>query len=178
MGQLSSNSASRTKESTHAGKTQRPTAAGGLFPKDRFDVNLYDDCVTCPQGVTVKIRWHKDGAGMAYFDEACASCPLREKCTKSPAGRTIGISAHEAALARARIRQADPAWQDDYRATRPKVERKLAHLMRRRHGGRRARVRGRVKVGADFSLGAAATNLARLAVLGLHTDVSGQWVTI
>ena len=52
-------------------------------------------------------------------------------------------------------------------ATRPKVERKIAHLMRRRHGGRRARVRGRLKVGADFALLAAAVNLARLAVLGL-----------
>jgi IS5 family transposase len=55
----------------------------------------------------------------------------------------------------------------DYRATRPRVERKIAHLMRRRHGGRRARVRGRLKVGADFALLAAAVNLARLAVLGL-----------
>ena len=35
--------------------------------------------------------------------------------------------------------------------------------MRRRHGGRRARVRGTTKVGADFSLLAAAANLARLA---------------
>ena len=38
--------------------------------------------------------------------------------------------------------------------------------MRRRHGGRRARVRGQVKVAADFALLAAAVNLARLAVLG------------
>ena len=54
----------------------------------------------------------------------------------------------------------------DYKATRPKVERKISHLMRRRHGGRRARVRGR-KVAADFALLAAAVNLARLAVLGI-----------
>jgi len=40
--------------------------------------------------------------------------------------------------------------------------------MRRRHGGRNARVRGRVKVDADFRLLAAAANLARIAVLGLH----------
>ena len=67
--------------------------------------------------------------------------------------------------------QADPAWQADYRATRPKVERKIGHLMRRRHGGRRARVRGTAKVAADFSLLAAAVNLARLGMLGLrHTD--------
>jgi hypothetical protein len=45
--------------------------------------------------------------------------------------------------------------------------------MRRRHGGRRARVRGRPKVDADFNLLAAATNLARLAVLGLRSTPTG-----
>ncbi len=39
--------------------------------------------------------------------------------------------------------------------------------MRRKHGGRRARVRGLAKVSADFALLAAAVNLARLGVLGL-----------
>jgi hypothetical protein len=158
-------------------KTQSPTAAGGLFTKDRFEVNLDDDTVTCPAGVRVKIRRHARGGGMAYFGDSCASCPLRDQCTKSSGGRTIGISAHEAVIARARTRQADPAWQEDYRATRPKVERKLAHLMRRKHGGRRARVRGTVKVNADFRLLAAATNLARLAVLGAQTSRRGLWAT-
>ncbi len=37
--------------------------------------------------------------------------------------------------------------------------------MRRKHGGRRARVRGLAKVKADFSLLAAAANIARLGVL-------------
>src|SRR5487761_1070897 len=58
---------------------------------------------------------------------------------------------------------------------RPKVERKLAHLMRRRHGGRRARVRGRCRVGHDFSLLAAAVNVARMAVLGAHSTAHGGW---
>ena len=61
----------------------------------------------------------------------------------------------------------------DYRATRPKVERKLAHLMRHRHGGRRARVRGTTKIDADFNLLAAAQNLARLARLGLRFATTG-----
>jgi DDE family transposase len=56
------------------------------------------------------------------------------------------------------------------------VERKLAHLVRRRHGGRRVRVRGRVKVAADFNLLAAAVNLARLGVLGLHWTPSQGWM--
>jgi IS5 family transposase len=156
-------------------KTQNPTAAGGLFTKDRFEVNLDDDTVTCPAGVTVTLRRHSDGTGTASFGQSCAGCPLREQCTRSTAGRSVSIGLHEEALARARRRQRDPGWQDDYRSTRPKVERKLAHLMRRRHGGRRARVRGRVKVDADFSLLAAATNLARLAVLGVQSSVGGCW---
>ena len=46
--------------------------------------------------------------------------------------------------------------------------------MRRRHGGRRARVRGLVKVAADFALLAAAVNLARLGVLGV-AHRNGAW---
>jgi len=37
--------------------------------------------------------------------------------------------------------------------------------MRRKHGGRRSRVRGTLRIGHDFALLAAATNLARLAKL-------------
>lgn len=158
-------------------KTQLPTAPGGLFAKDRFLVNLDDDTVTCPAAVTVQIRRYADNSARAYFAEACISCALRAQCTSSTAGRSIDIGAHEAAIARARLRQADQSWRDDYRATRPKVERKLAYLMRRRHGGRRARVRGTVKVGADFSLLAAATNVARLAMLGIHDGPNGRWAT-
>jgi len=45
--------------------------------------------------------------------------------------------------------------------------------MRRRHGGRRARVRGQNKVDADFNLLAAAHNVARLAALGLRSTATG-----
>jgi hypothetical protein len=158
-------------------KSQPPSAPGGLFTKDRFTVNLDAGTVTCPNAVTVTIRRGKDGTGTAYFGAACASCPLREHCTKAAGGRTVGVGIYEAVLARARKRQADPAWAEDYRATRPKVERKQGHMMRRTHGGRRARVRGKAKVAADFSLLGAATNVARLAVLGLHHTMSGWAAT-
>ena len=104
---------------------------------------------------------------MARFGAVCAACPLVARCTISKAGRSVRVGPHEASLVRARKARTDPAWLADYRATRPKVERRIAHLVRRRHGGRRARVRGRPKVAADFALLAAAVNLARLAVLGL-----------
>jgi hypothetical protein len=156
-------------------KVQPPTAPGGRFPKDRFDIDLGAGTVTCPGEVTVPIRPAKAGGGTAVFGTACAGCPLAAQCTNSRDGRTIRIGRHEAQLTRARARQTDPAWRAEYRATRPKVERKIGHLMRRRHGGRRARVRGRPKVAADFALLAAAVNVARLGILGITGQPNGNW---
>jgi hypothetical protein len=163
-------------------KVQPPAAVKGHFPKDRFDIDLDNQTVTCPAGVTAPIRARPRSsgggrhAGHASFGRGCATCPLAAQCTTAAEGRTITIGHHEATLATARDRQADPGWKAGYRATRPKVERKIGHLMRRRHGGRRARVRGQTKVAADFSLLAAAVNLARLAVLGITRTTSG-WTT-
>ncbi len=154
-------------------KTQKPNATNGLFSKERFDVDLEADTVTCPAGVTVSIRRHSDGGGIAKFAEACASCALRAQCTKAKEGRSIAVGPNEAVLARARARQKHSDWIADYRATRPKVERKIAHLLRRKHGGRRARVRGRARVAADFKLLAAAVNVARLSTLGAHSTHTG-----
>lgn len=153
-------------------KVQRPNALGGRFTKDDFAIDLTARTVTCPAGRVASFR----GVVSTYaeFGRACAACPLVARCTTSPVGRRIAISPHEAHLAAGRVASRDPTWLADYRATRPKVERKLAHLMRRRHGGRRARVRGSAKVGADFALLAAAVNLARLAVLGV-TGSGGTW---
>ena len=157
-------------------KCQPPPGVNGHFPKDCFGIDLDARTVTCPAGVTVPIRvsGRKHPAQTARFAGACRACPLAAQCTASKAGRTITIGPHEAVLAAARHAQKNPAWKADYRATRPKVERKIGHLMRRRHGGRRARVRGQARVAADFALLAAAVNLARFAVLGLSCD-DGSW---
>jgi hypothetical protein len=156
-------------------KTQPPVNSGGRYTKDAFDVDLAEGQVTCPNGVTAPIRPAKGGGGAASFGAACATCPLAARCTTATGGRTITVNRYEEQLSRARARGTDPGWQADYRANRPKIERKIAHLMRRRHGGRRARMRGRTKIAADFSLLAAAVNLARLAVLGVMSAGSGNW---
>ena len=158
-------------------KTQPPTAPGGRFAKDRFDVDLHSDTVVCPAGQTTTIRRGKDGDGIAYFGGACTDCPLRAQCTDARDGRTLAVGRYEQRLADARQQQRDPNWVTDYRATRPKVERKLGHLMRRKHGGRRARMRGRSKIDADFSLLAAAHNLARLAALEVRSTTTG-WAVV
>src|SRR2546423_1024351 len=117
------------------------------------------------------------GAGgvPAYFASPCPACPLRAQCTTAAGGRTVSVGPYEQILTNARARQTDPAWVADYRGTRPKVERKLGHLVRRHHGGRRARVRRTARVDADFRLLASAVNLARMAVLGLRKTAHG-WV--
>jgi hypothetical protein len=157
-------------------KAQVPTAPGGRFGKDQFRIDLRAQTVTCPARVTAAIRPARRGGGQARFGVACSVCPLRQACTSSARGRVVAVHPHEAALAAARARQRDPAWLADYRATRPKVERKLAHLLRRRHGGRRARMRGLVRVAEDFKLLAAAVNLARFAALRLHSTSTGWQV--
>lgn len=147
-------------------KVQAPHAPNGHFPKDRFLIDLEHKTVTCPAHISVPIRPLKDGLGVARFQSACRDCPLRSQCTDSVRGRVVMVSRHEQQLTRARARQHQSAFKADYKATRPKVERKIAHIIRA--AGRRARMRGRHRNAHDFAILAAAVNLARLAILGVH----------
>ena len=151
-------------------KVQPPVAIGGRFRKDDFAIDLEAGTATCPAGRTAPLRPRRQGAE-ARFGAACAACPLALRCTTDRRrGRSIEVGPHEAVARASPRRPPRPAWRADYRATRPLIERRIARLVRHRHGGRRARVRGRPKVAADFALLAAAVNLARLAVLGLFHD--------
>lgn len=75
------------------------------------------------------------------------------KCAGPAAGRTIPSRSAPTKPNRPAPapRPGDPGWVADYRSAGPKLERKIEHLMRRRQGGRRARVRGATKAAADFS---------------------------
>jgi len=119
-------------------KVQPPPAVKGHFPKDRFAIDPDGQAVTCPAGITAPIRasGRDRHTGEARFCAACRTCPLAAQCTTAKGGRTITIGPHEARLAAARQAQASPAWKADYKATRPKVERKIGHLMRRRRAPR------------------------------------------
>lgn len=154
-------------------KTPAPSSRAGTFGKDAFVIDLTTRTVTCPAGITISIPESEASSVQVSFGRSCAECELRGLCTKSKTGRHIRVSQDEAILVRSRQRQKDQTWLDRYRSTRPIVERKFAHCMRRRHGGRVSRVRGTQKIAADFSLLAAATNLARLALLGIQHGRQG-----
>jgi hypothetical protein len=150
-------------------KVQAPRGRGGIFTKDDFQIDLEKDTVTCPAGRLVQIRRREDGSGSAFFGIACRSCPMASSCTGAKDGRRVHVHAQERLLLDARMRQRRPEWRANYKAIRPKVERKLAHIMRRRHGGRRSRVRGTMRIGHDFMMLCAAANLHRLAQFELHS---------
>jgi hypothetical protein len=144
-----------------------PVNRNGLYGKDEFVVDLDAGTVTCPAGQVTQIRFSADGSGRADFGDACGACPQRAACTTSTSGRSVSVGCHEQILQDAKAAQACPEWQAEYKATRPKVERKIAHLVRRTHGGRKARTRGTARVLTDFVTRAAAVNLARLSVIGV-----------
>lgn len=154
-------------------KVQAPAAIEGRFSKDAFHVDLEAQTVKCPADKLARIRTLPAGGGIASFGVVCSNCPLRDRCTNNKEGRTIRIHPKESTLQRSRQRQRDPAWKAHYRQTRPKVERKLAHLMFRRHGGRRSRMRGTHRIRQDFALLGAAHNLKRLASLGVRYVATG-----
>jgi hypothetical protein len=153
-------------------KVQAPAARGDFFAQDEFIIDTGAKTVTCPNGVLVQLRARKDGTSHADFGTHCEACPLRTQCTDSKSGRGINVHPKHDTLHRERERQKSPEWKQRYRATRPKVERKFAHMMRRKHGGRRSRVRGRLRVAHDFALLAAVTNFLRLTKLGAWTTTS------
>src|SRR5580658_5724579 len=109
--------------------------------------------------------------GLLRVADASLVTELRGVLQRDDAYATAGKPAcdWEDTLHEARTRQKAPEWRANYKATRPKVERKLAHLMRRRHGGRRARMRGRERVAQDFKMLCAAVNLQRLARFELRS---------
>jgi IS5 family transposase len=160
---------------TTAGHTQlikpiplRPVTPGG-FIRDDFIVDLHAGTVACPAGHTVAITPSR----RAVFGWRCGPCPLRERCTTAKDGKTLNLHPHEAELAAARRRAADPAFQASYRRWRPMVERSIAWLVAKGH--RRVRSRGLARNQLGLSLRVAAINLRRLITMGLDHHDAG-WV--
>jgi len=149
-----------------------PPARGkdGRYSKDDFAIDLGAGTVTCPAGQVASISYAKDGSGRAELGKVCASCPLFAACTTNKAGRTVTVHRNEEVLQRHKVAQQAPEWQQADKATRPKVEPKIGHFVRKPWGGRKARARGLGRVLTDIVTRAAAVNLARLAVLGFHWD--------
>jgi hypothetical protein len=130
---------------------------GGRFAKDQFTLDFAAGRLTCPAGVSMPFE---PGKTVHFPKGTCAACPLRQRCTSSPAGRSVSIHPDEALLAELRKRQATPAGRAELRE-RVKVEHALAHIGHWQ--GRRARYRGTRKNLFDLRRVAVIHNLHVLA---------------
>ena len=133
------------------------------FTVDDFTVDHANRTATCPNGLTRPIS----RTGYVTFGAACATCPLRGRCTRSRAGKNLTIRPHDARQRAARQAARDPDWLAEYRQHRPMIERTIAWLTR---GNRRLRYRGVTKNDHWLHHRAAALNLRRLVHLGLAYD--------
>ena len=145
----------------------RPAIPGG-FEREDFVVDESVGAVTCPAGHTVSITPGRN----AVFGVRCRECPLRDRCTTSKDGRTLGLNPHDAELMESRRAWRAGEFAEDYRRWRPMVERSIAWLVADNH--RRVRFRGVEKNQLGLSMRIAAINLRRLVNLGLEHD--GGWV--
>jgi hypothetical protein len=129
-------------------KTQ-PPATTGRFVKTDFVIDPDGPSATCPAGHTATRRGKTtDGKGrpvvvLKFPSETCTGCPLRQRCTTNPDGRSVTLNFHEARLQAARAEQARPRTRRKLRR-RAVIERKLAEG--KRHGMGKARYRGTRKV--------------------------------
>jgi len=128
--------------------------------------------------------WHRDLPGRDHpadeparfvtFGAACASCPLRQRCTTAKDGRSMSIHPHEGLLRAARAQARTEAFKKAY-PTRSAIERIIAWTATQ--NGRRVRLRylGTVRNDAWLHTRCAALNLRTLLRHGL-TRRDGAWM--
>ena len=121
-----------------------------ILHKDRFEIDLETETVTCPQGKTAPIYKPRpsgpaaDGTRVARFTPTdCEPCPLRARC--APGGRRqIRVHRRED-LRQAALRElADPIERDHLKRIRPRIERLLGLIVHRYHA-RKSRYLGAQK---------------------------------
>jgi transposase len=147
----------------------KQTAKQGYFAPQDFAEDRAHEVVRCPAGEESRYR-DRDGKHSVtiyrFRRQTCAACPLRQQCLeKTPGafGRSVRKSDYEPEHHRAREKATTPEYQA-VRREHPKVERKLGEVMNR-HGGRRARYRGRWKVLVQELMASTAANVKRMVQL-------------
>lgn len=132
------------------------------FCKYNFSIDWDTMTCTCPAGcTTIKTYTDKDGIVKAfvYSKNQCGNCPYREQCCAKGTRRTVNIHPEEQRRRQILEQTQTAEFKAMYR-TRPKVERKVAHVMN--HGMRKARYKGRKKTLIQLAFKAAVVNLKRI----------------
>jgi hypothetical protein len=134
-----------------------PVRNGPRFAKPAFTLDFDQGLLTCPNSVQMPFI---PGGKVQFPAQVCGACPLRERCTTSPRGRSVSIHPDERLLAELRAAQQTPAGRAKLRE-RTTVEHTLAHVGRWQ--GRRARYLGQRKNLFDLRRVAVVHNLHVIA---------------
>ncbi len=139
-----------------------------LFQPEVFILNDTRDEVHCPGGATSRTRKrtrHGHGWRFRFRASQCRACPLRAQCLspQTTSGRSVTKSDY-AAHYHAAQQRAQTAEYHAVRREHPRIERKLADLIRW-HNGRRVRYRGRLRVKIQYLLIAVVVNCKRIVKL-------------
>jgi len=140
------------------------SAVPGGYTIDDFEIDQDNHTVTCPDGVTVTTKKN----GRARFAKHCATYPVRSRCTKSKASRTIVLHPDHDLLQAARMTATTTEFDEIYRTYRPMIERTIAWFVRA--SARKVRYRGVERNRLFVSHRSAAVNLTRLVNLGISHD--------
>jgi transposase len=141
----------------------------GRFGAEDFTLDPTRTVLTCPGGAQTSTRYRneQDTAWRYEFKHSqCKDCTLLEQCLdRLPAnyGRRVYKNDYQAEYDAARARRQSPAYAA-VRRVHPRIERKLAELVRY-HGGRRARSRGRWRVELEYVLRGIVVNVKRMVRL-------------
>ena len=144
---------------------------GEHYAQSAFTIDWHAKRATCPQG-KVSASWSEQrkssGTPLArvhFTAQDCASCPMREKCTKAANGKwgrslTLLPQDQQEALEVRRREQLTEQWQQRYN-TRAGVEGTISQAVRRTRI-RRTRYTGLPKTHLGHILAATAINIIRL----------------
>lgn len=144
---------------------------GEHFAQSAFTIDWQARKVTCPQG-KISASWsnQRKSSGtplsrVHFTAQDCASCPVRDKCTKAANGKwgrslTLLPQDQQEALEDRRREQLTNEWQQRYN-TRAGVEGTISQAVRRT-GIRRTRYTGLPKTHLGNVLAATAINIIRL----------------
>lgn len=157
--------------------------AGKPFHKAHFDVDLDNNCVTCPAKHTTYDFQYETSNGCTvkrfYFPvEVCQPCPHRDECLttkRTDRGRSVGIHPQEDLLQEAREYSKTAEFKEDMKL-RQKAEHSFARGMPL--GLRQARYIGRSKSKVQAVLTATALNLLMIfGFLSLQQNLTAEVLT-
>lgn len=143
-----------------------PSYAGGVFTGKRFfELDVVNNRVTCPEGVTtpdfrmVRDEQKREVKRFRFADDNCQGCAQRDACIgPKQKRREITFHFNEAQLQKAKAQNEDPEFKEEYKK-RLTVERVQARL--HSYGLKVARYFGERKVLLQAAFTAAANNFWR-----------------